>query len=72
MSASAFLRVHGWKMRRGGWEHPRLPDANHDVGSALLQQAIWLHYELEDTRGALAVLQQAYFAAGTPTVKEGS
>ena len=42
MSASQFLRGHGWRMRGGGYEHPRLPDVVNDPEVALLQQARWL------------------------------
>lgn len=42
MSGEAFLRAHGWKLGRELWWHRRLPDAGHDMGAAILQQAQWL------------------------------
>lgn len=46
MSATAFLRRHGWKLGQDLWWHERLPLAGHHHGSALLQQAQWLEQEL--------------------------
>jgi hypothetical protein len=58
MSASDFLRRHGWQMRANHWEHPRFPDVLHHVQSALLQTGMWLERE-EMTDAAKLVLKLA-------------
>jgi hypothetical protein len=45
MSASDFLRRHGWQMRANHWEHPKFPDILHSFQSALLQTGMWLEQE---------------------------
>ncbi len=35
MSASDFLRRHGWQMRANHWEHPKFPDVLHSQGTAV-------------------------------------
>lgn len=62
MSASDFLRRHGWQMRANHWEHPKFPDVLHHVEQALLQQGEWLEQEREVSEAAMGLLKQ--FGAG--------
>ena len=63
MSATEFLRRHGWKMGQDLWWHDRLPSAGHHIQSALLQQAQWLEAKAADyghwIRKALPLLEKS-------------
>jgi len=65
VSASQFLRAHGWKARGYGWEHRRMPDAIHETSAALLQQAQWLADWNRRARELMDQLEEHVCMAGT-------